>query len=70
VDFYYCLLSSIGYIAEHYGYKPSLIVAGIFMGMSGCVTTVLCVLQYIGKKRAKKNKTDIKLAIITSDNSK
>lgn len=59
-----------GYIAEHYGYATSLIMAGVFMGMSGCVTTVLCILQYLEKKRTKKAKSDIKLAIITSDNSK
>ncbi|CAF1234158.1 unnamed protein product [Rotaria magnacalcarata] len=60
-----------GWIAEHYGYKTSLIVAGIFMGLSGCVTTILYILQYL-HDRKKHNKTDktvnTNMTIITSDN--
>ncbi len=61
-----------GYIAEHYGYKTSLIVAGIFMGLSGCVTILLSIIQHIKKeKNAPESRKPIKTntTIITSDSS-
>ncbi len=63
---------SIGYIAEHYGYKPSLIIAGIFMGLSGCVTMLLYIIQYVNERRENtKNGKLIKTntTVITSDSS-
>jgi len=59
-----------GYIAEHYGYKSSLIIAGIFMGLSGCVTIILYILQYLNEhKKDTKNGKIVKTntTIITSD---
>jgi hypothetical protein len=60
----------IGWIAEHYGYKTSLIIAGIFMGLSGCVTIVLYIIQFLNerKKNTKNGKTiKINTAVRTSD---
>ena len=45
----------IGWIAEQYGYKASLIIAGIFMGLSGCVTIILYVLQYLNERKKDKS---------------
>ncbi len=59
-----------GYIAEHYGYKTSLIVAGIFMGLSGCVTTILSIIQYTRKRRndpTSRKPTKTSTTIVTSD---
>ena len=66
------LFSPSGYIAEHYGYKASLIMAGIFMGLSGCVTILLCILQCIYDRKEnsqleKPIKTDA--TIVMSDSS-
>ncbi len=66
------IFHSIGYIAEHYGYKPSLIIAGIFMGLSGCVTMLLYIIQYVNERRENtKNGKLIKTntTVITSDSS-
>ncbi|CAF1527798.1 unnamed protein product, partial [Adineta steineri] len=40
-----------GWIAEHYGYKASLIIAGIFMGMSGFVTLLIPIIRRIIRYR-------------------
>ncbi len=61
---------SIGYIAEHYGYKPSLIIAGIFMGLSGCVTIILYILQYLNERKTDTKKRKVvktNTTIVTSD---
>ncbi|CAF1475869.1 unnamed protein product [Adineta steineri] len=47
-----------GWIAEHYGYKSSLIIAGIFMGLSGCVTMILYVMQFLQERKIKNTKTE------------
>ncbi|CAF3492141.1 unnamed protein product [Rotaria sp. Silwood1] len=60
-----------GWIAEHYGYKASLILAGVFMGLSGGVTIILYILQCLYKReKHTKNKTTVKknTTIVTSDN--
>lgn len=51
--FVFVLNFSIGWIAEKYGYKSSLIVAGIFMGVSGLVTLLIPVIQ-----RLRRNQDD------------
>ncbi|CAF1000003.1 unnamed protein product [Adineta ricciae] len=43
-----------GWIAERYSYIASLIIAGIFMGLSGCVTIVLYIVQFIKKRKSDK----------------
>ena len=59
-----------GWIAEHYGYKSSLLIAGAFMGLSGCVTIVLYTTQWIRRRNARVKKEDMIKAntkMITSD---
>lgn len=65
-------VSLLGYIAEHYSYKLSLIIAGVFMGLSGLVTIILYILQYINERKedAKKRKVvKTHTTVITSDSS-
>ncbi|CAF1249131.1 unnamed protein product [Rotaria sordida] len=60
-----------GWIAEHYGYKASLILAGVFMGLSGGVTIILYILQcFYKQKKHTENETTVKTntTIVTSDN--
>ncbi|CAF2516370.1 unnamed protein product [Rotaria sp. Silwood2] len=60
-----------GWIAEHYGYKASLILAGVFMGLSGGVTTILYILQCLHwREKHTENETTVKrnTTIVTSDN--
>ena len=59
-----------GWIAEHYGYKASLLIAGAFMGLSGCVTIVLYITQWIRSRNAHMKKEELIKAntkMITSD---
>ncbi len=43
-------------IAEKYGYKASLIIAGIFMGVSGFVTLLIPLIQRFHNKEKDVNK--------------
>ncbi|CAF5191030.1 unnamed protein product, partial [Rotaria magnacalcarata] len=44
-----------GLIAEKYGYKSSLILAGICMGLSGMVTLVIPLIQRLRNNQEDKN---------------
>ncbi|CAF3711346.1 unnamed protein product [Rotaria sordida] len=44
-----------GWIAEKYGYKSSLIIAGIFMGISGFVTLLIPLIQRLYKNEKEKD---------------
>jgi MFS family permease len=60
----------LGWIAEHYGYKLSLLIAGGFMGLSGCVTIVLYVLQWAREQNdtvKSKTVTEKTTTTVTSD---
>jgi len=68
-----CLIL-IGCIAERYGYKSSLIIAGIFMGISGFITLLIPIIQRLrGKKddTSKKQQTiETNTTTIRSDSSR
>ena len=69
-DHYYDLYFKflwIGWIAEQYGYKISLIIAGVFMGLSGCVTIILYILQYLNEPE-KNTKNERNSTVVASDN--
>ena len=64
--------SLLGYIAQYYGYKASLIIAGIFMGLSGGVTIILSILQYLEKRRkdpTREQTIKTHTTTLTSDSS-
>ncbi len=56
----------IGWIAERYGYKSSLIIAGIFMGISGFVTLLIPLIKRIHGKEADENKKAQTIKTITT----
>lgn len=57
----------LGWIAERYGYKCSLIIAGIFMGVSGFVPLFIPLVSKIrGKQSEKTARTNT--TTVTSDN--
>jgi MFS family permease len=48
----------LGWIAERYGYKLSLIIAGIFMGISGFVTLLIPLIGGLCGKEEDTNKKE------------
>jgi len=56
----------LGWIAERYGYKSSLIIAGIFMGMSGFVTLLIPLIKRIHGKEEDKKKKEKTIKTITT----
>ena len=48
----------LGWIAEHYGYRASLIVAGAFLSISGCVTMLIPLCHWFRGKKKNINQSD------------